>query len=95
MLTVNYDQNSNVVTLGGKLDSSNVEEAKSVFETIQDSVTIDMDNLEFISSTGIGILVMTYRRLTEKNKEMNLTNLSEHIKKVFEVSLLDKVFNII
>lgn len=94
MLSIEFFRESNTITLQGKLDSANVDKAMDVFEKIHDNVTIDMQNLDFISSSGIGILVMTYRKLMENGKQMYLVNLNQHIKKVFEVSLLDTLFNI-
>lgn len=94
MLSVEFFRETNTIALQGQLDSTTVQEAMNVFEKIQDDVTIDMKNLDFISSSGIGVLVMTYRKLMQNGKQMYLVNLNQHIKKVFEVSLLDTLFNI-
>ena len=53
-----------------------------------------MSGLDFICSAGIGVMILAYRKLKEQGKDICLINLNEHIKKVFKVSLLDKVFNI-
>ena len=94
MFQIEYSRDSNLITLTGNLDSSKSDEAKGVFQTIDESVTIDMANLDFICSSGIGTLVMAYRQLRERGKSITLMNLKPHIKQVFEVSLLHKVFEI-
>ena len=82
------------MTLSGNFDASKVDEIKTALEQIDNSITVDMSNLAFISSAGIGVLVMTYRRLKDKGENVYLVNLNDHIKKVFKLSSLDKVFNI-
>ncbi len=94
MFKVEHNRNTQTIFLIGNFDSSKAEEVKAVFNDLEKSVTVDMSDLEFICSAGIGIMVMAYRSLKEKGEEIRLVNLSEHIKKVFEISLLDKIFNI-
>lgn len=94
MFKVEYKQDSQTVKLSGNFDTSRAEEVKSVLENINSSVKVDMSELDFISSSGIGIMVMTYQRLKTNGENIYLVNLNENIKKVFKVSLLDKVFDI-
>lgn len=94
MFKVEYNQDSQTVKICGNFDTSRAEEVKSVLENINGSVKVDMSELDFISSSGIGIMVMTYQRLKTKGENIYLVNLNENIKKVFKVSLLDKVFDI-
>jgi anti-sigma B factor antagonist len=94
MFKVEYNQDSQTVKISGNFDTSKAEEVKSVLENINNSVKVDMSELDFISSSGIGIMVMTYQRLKSKGENIYLINLNENIKKVFRVSLLDKVFDI-
>jgi len=94
MFQVDFNEKTNTIILIGNLEASKAEEVKMLLEKVEDTVIVDMSNLEFICSAGIGIMVMTYRKLKEKGKDIHLINLNDHIKKVFEVSMLDKVFNI-
>ena len=84
----------NLVTLSGYFDSSKSDEAKKVFQSTKESVTVDMSALDFISSAGVGVLVSAYRDLNAEGKTISLINLKPHIKRVFEISLLDKFFEI-
>jgi anti-sigma B factor antagonist len=89
-----YNKDTQTLSLKGNLDASRIEVVKNTLEKIEGSVTVDMSGLNFICSAGIGIIVMTYRRLKENGENIYLANLNDHIKKVFKVSLLDKIFNI-
>lgn len=94
MFQVEYNRDAQTLFLHGNFDAQSVEEIKKLFEKIDNNVTIDMSDLDFICSAGIGIMIMAYRKLKEQGENIYLINLNEHIKKVFKVSLLDKVFNI-
>lgn len=89
-----YNKDTQTLSLRGNLDASRIEAVKNTLEKIEGSVTVDMSGLNFICSAGIGIIVMTYRRLKENGENIYLVNLNDQIKKVFQVSLLDKIFNI-
>lgn len=94
MFQVEYNKDIQTIFLSGSFDASKAEEVKEVLNTVDKSVSVDMSGLDFICSAGIGLMVMAYRKLKEKGGDIYLVNLNEHIKKVFKVSLLDKVFNI-
>ena len=83
-----------ILYLSGQFDHAKVRETKEVFDKINDTTTIDLNGLEFICSGGIGMLVMTFSRLKAIGKEIHLINLNDHIRNVFKVSNLDKVFSI-
>jgi anti-anti-sigma factor len=94
MFQVEYNTDIQTVFLRGSFDASKAEEVKEVLNTVDKSVSVDMSGLDFICSTGVGLMVMTYRNLKEKGEDFCLVNLNEHISKVFKLSLLDKVFTI-
>jgi len=94
MFRVEYNKENQTVFLSGSLDASKTEEVKEIFDKVEKSISVDMSGLEFICSAGIGLMVMVYRKLKEKGEDICLINLNEHIKKVFRLSLLDKVFKI-
>jgi len=94
MFKVEYNQDIQTVFLRGNFDTSKAEEVSEIFDKVEKSVTVDMSELQFICSSGIGVMVTVYRKLKEKGEDVCLVNLNEHISKVFKLSLLDKVFTI-
>lgn len=80
------------VTLSGRLDASTVGRAREVFESMTGSFVIDLSDLTYISSAGIGILMATFRRLGDAGETLTLENLSPRVEYVFRLAGLDKVF---
>lgn len=82
------------IALIGRLDASQADKAKSVFEDISESKVIDLKELEYISSLGLGILFSTQIRLKEKGHQLKLINMNDHIRDVFKYTSFDKMFEI-
>ena len=58
MLDIKIGEN-NEICLTGRFDASQVDKAKTVFSTIDGSKTVDFNELDYISSAGLGVLLMT------------------------------------
>ena len=56
----------NILHLEGRLDASQAESAKVEFNKIQESTVVDFSGLDYISSAGLGVLLMTQKRLIAK-----------------------------
>ncbi len=82
------------VRLSGRFDAAQVEKARAVFDLVNDSTVVDFGELEYISSAGLGILLMTQRRLRETGKSIKLINMNKHIRDVFQYAGFDKIFEI-
>jgi anti-sigma B factor antagonist len=94
MFNIEYSPDLETIFLRGNFDTSKAEEVIEVFDMVEKSVNVDMSELQFICSSGIGVMVTVYKKLKEKGEDICLVNLNEHISKVFKLSLLDKVFTI-
>jgi anti-sigma B factor antagonist len=57
-------------------------------------VVIDCAEMDFIDSSGLGVLVGALKRLREKDGELVLRNLNPSARKVFEITGLTKLFTI-
>ena len=82
------------IRLGGVFDASQVPTAEPVFEEIQESAVVNFEGLEYISSAGLSVLLMTQKRLAGGGHELKLINLSSHISDVFRYAGFDLIFSI-
>lgn len=53
---------------------------------------IDCTNLDYIDSTGLGILIGVLKRLKLNGNKIYFTNMKDNVRKVFVVTGLDKIF---
>lgn len=86
--------NNELYTVTGRFDASQIDTGKSMLDTIDVSVVLDCQNLEYISSAGLGLLLVTQKRLDEKGHHLKLTNLKKQIRDVFQYSGFDTIFEV-
>jgi anti-anti-sigma factor len=71
------------------------KEVVAVLEkTEQENVLIDFQCVQFMSSAAIGMLVRINKKCKEFNVRLKLCRISAEIRKVFEITRLDKVLDI-
>ena len=88
-----------VIYLGGRLDvhfSADIE--KGINQIIKDEpdchLLLNLDEVEYMSSSGLRIFVSTMRILKDKKKKLKLCNINTAVKKIFEVVELMEMFDI-
>jgi anti-sigma B factor antagonist len=91
-ITMNED---NQAALSGRFDASQVEKASHFFEKIARTTVVNFKELDYISSAGLSVLLATQKRLSEKNQQLKLTNMSNHIRDVFKYAGFDMIFEIL
>lgn len=69
------------------------EAIKNAMQHKKKKVVIDLSNVHFISSWGIGILMYGYTTTTNMGGEFKLAALSEKIDNVLKTTKLDKIFS--
>lgn len=79
------------VTMSGELDESNAIYSKATLDDLFLSnnfgqVIIDLSELEFMDSTGVGILIGRYKKLKEKNIPIYICNPSTHAERIFKMT---------
>ena len=87
-----------VVTIAGEVDlyaSPRVrDELRSLIDQSSNDVVVDLRDLSFIDSTGLGVLVGALKRLREKERSLVLEAPNPSIYKIFEITGLTQVFQI-
>jgi anti-anti-sigma factor len=58
-------------------------------------LVLNFQNVKFMSSSFLGLLVKIHKRVVEMDGHLQLFNLDPKIRKVFEITQLVKVFDIV
>lgn len=84
------------VDLQGDLDINSNKEFKEKVNSVQGvkKIIVNCENLSYIDSTGLGAFISIYKNIKEKGEKLVITGLKPHIKKIFLITDLDKVFEI-
>ena len=85
-----------VLKLSGWLDTNTSSLLGKEIDEIEsfDSLTLDFDKLEYISSSGLREITIAYKAAKENNAEFQIINACEEVMNVFEITKLDTIINI-
>ena len=83
----------NILHLKGRLDSNTSPEfEKSIFSAIESGVTrmiLDFENLDYISSAGLRVILKAAKELKRSEGVFVLCSMKDYVKEVFEISGFD------
>ncbi len=98
-MNVTNNEGQITIALDGDFTSDLLNDFRSAVQQEIDagntSFTIDFKSAVIIDSMGIGCLVATYNTLKQKGGAMQLSNVPENLKDVFQVMRLDRIFPIV
>lgn len=97
-VTASEGANVTVVSVGGEID---VYTAPILREALDKQIAlghgnliVDLDDVSFMDSTGLGVLVGRLKRVRGQSGSLRLVCTQERVMKVFKITGLDKVFHI-
>lgn len=90
--------NHAVLEIGGEIDVYTAPRLRErLIEMVgagEKRVVVDLRRVEFLDSTGLGVLVGAHRRLRASNGSLSLVCPDERLLKIFRITGLDSVFDI-
>ena len=97
-LTSRTEEPFEIIEVGGEID---VYTAPRLRETIVEAVDrgctrliVDVERVEFLDSTGLGVLVGALKRVRADGGSLDIVCTHERILKIFAITGLDKVFGL-
>lgn len=93
-----YDKDDyKLVEIKGDLDIYAEDEFRDLIgleiENIDKDLIIDIADLDYLDSTGLGLFMKIYRLINEKGHTIKIINPKENILKLFKITDLTEVFN--
>jgi len=97
-LAIDNDELCCVVAIKGTvLDASNTQEFREKMSlTLQKErdVVLDMSQLQFIDSSGIGAILSCLRNLNGQGKDLKICGLSKPVKVIFDLVRIQRIIEI-
>ncbi|WP_332646315.1 STAS domain-containing protein [Lysinibacillus sp. 54212] len=70
------------------------EELDVIKITEQHTIELDLSKVSYMDSTGLGIFVAFYKKVTRERAELKLVNLTDRLTRLFEITGLSELMNI-
>lgn len=92
----NPEKNSQTVIVKGEIDRDTIGQLRESLEQIlttleSGTLVLDLENLEFINSEGIGYLTDIYNRLSDLEKNVVILKASDRIMDIFQLVGLNRI----
>jgi anti-anti-sigma factor len=92
-------QDSLVITLAGRIDANSAKEleqqTKSWIDDGEKKLVLDFSSVDFISSAGLRVILLTAKKLEPVQGKVKLCGLNSTLRDVFEISGFSKLFVIV
>ncbi len=100
-IKVEYGTEVTIVTFDDEniLDDQQIKKLEQALrpvikENLNKKLVLNFENVRFMSSAFLGLLVKVHKRVIDNDGHLQLYNLDPKIMKVFEITQLTKVFDI-
>jgi anti-sigma B factor antagonist len=96
--TRSLSDKTSMIDLEGEVDVYTAPQLKQQIISMLDGgtnhVIVNLTNVEYLDSTALGVLIGGLKRLREKNGALDLVCPNPRIRRIFEITGLDKIFDI-
>ncbi len=97
-IETNNNENVTTISLSGRFDATVVGKFREFLNSLSqngtDHYVVDLANLQYIDSGGLGCLVSFLRRVRQNGGDIKVATLSEKVRAVFELTRLHRIFEI-
>jgi len=96
-IKTNTFEDKTVILPAGMIDTaSSIEFEKTLDKVLNHAgkIKIDFSKVEYISSSGLRVLLKAQKKINTNRGELSVTHLNDSVKKVFEVTGFMEILNI-
>jgi len=93
MLDIRVGEKGEIV-LSGRFDASQAAKAETFMSAVAESRNVDLGDLQYVSSAGLGVLLATQKRLMSSGHALRLVNVRGHVREVLHYSGFERIFEI-
>ncbi len=99
-MRVEKEKGTVTVYLEGELDHFSAQQIRRIMdhaieESSIKSMILDMENMTFMDSSGIGVILGRYKQLRQRGGKMMVRKMNRQVEKVFRLSGMDQLIDII
>ena len=97
-LKIDKTDDFSVVSINGRIDTTNFNEFEKQIAAVIDqganNIVLDCSGLNYISSSGLRVFLITQKRLMGSKGKLHLSNMQPTIKEIFDISGFSSIFKI-
>jgi anti-anti-sigma factor len=97
-ITIEHAGSEMVLLIEGELDLSTAPSLRACIDSVDPHIptlAIDMREISFLDSTGLGLLAGTHHALSTDGRRLELRGARGHTRKLLEVTGLDQIIPVV
>jgi len=87
-----------IISISGRLDTTNYNQLETklmgLIDQHHDRILVECSKMDYISSSGLRILLMALKKINQSKGRFVLCGLQENIQEIFEISGFTSIFEI-
>lgn len=99
IVTINKQDKKTLVTLDGRIDSTNADQFQRdvapLMEGDHPDIDIDCTNMAYTSSQGLRVFLLLQKSVTTRNGKMVMRNMNPRVKEVFDITGFSNIITIV
>ncbi len=92
------EKNKLKVIIEGEVDTFTAPKLRDQLDTIEINphvfIELELSQVVYMDSTGLGVIVAIYKKVTRQNGNLKLVGLSNRLKRLFAITGLSELMNI-
>lgn len=97
-IVINDNENNVLVLVSGDIEMMTIKEFKEklfdIGQNVDKDVELDLSNVDYIDSSGVGVLISLLKLQKKKGKLLKINKVSTQVLNVLQLSSLSDVFNL-
>lgn len=97
-IVINENENNVLVIVSGDIEMMTIKEFKEklfeIGQNVDKDVELDLSNVDYIDSSGVGVLISLLKLQKKKGKLLKINKVSTQVLNVLQLSSLSDVFNL-
>ena len=94
-VSVSMKKGVSVVSVKGRLETDSIGLFRNQFlhhlETLESNIVLNLSEVDYVSSVGLGNIVEVYQEATAKGVNMVVTGANEDVSRLFEITHIDQI----
>lgn len=99
IVTINKQEKKTLVTLDGRIDSTNADQFQQdiapLMEGDNPDIDIDCTNMTYTSSQGLRVFLLLQKSVVARNGKMVMRNMNPRVKEVFDITGFSNIITIV
>jgi anti-sigma B factor antagonist len=91
------NQEGMMVRVAGEIDAFTAPKLREELAALADGnqyITVNLEDVSYLDSTGLGVFVGLFKQMKKNGGELRLTDMSDRVKRLFEITGLSHVMQI-